>query len=181
MPNDTINNYTVDHDSNQHLDGTITYTDKVIEKIIGRALQSVEGLLSVNGGLFSTIKNKMVNSEDVTEGVDVEVGTKQVATDLKIVVEYDQDIPAIVDSIKSVISDEVKLMTHLEVIEVNVEVVDIKTKEEFQNDSVTLQDRLTEAGQATGEFISNQASKAGHIISETKEQVEEQIETSRVE
>ncbi|MGZ7144881.1 Asp23/Gls24 family envelope stress response protein, partial [Streptococcus pyogenes] len=82
----------------------------------------VDGLLSVSGGFFSDIKNKVVNSENLTEGVNVEVGQKQVATDLKIVVEYGKDIPAIVDSIKSIISDEVKMMTHLEVVEVNIEV-----------------------------------------------------------
>lgn len=173
-------NYTVNHDS-QDLKGTITYADKVIEKIIGRTLQSVDGLLSVSGGFFSDLKNKVVNSEDVTEGVNVEVGTKQVATDLKIVVEYGKDIPAIVDSIKTVISEEVKELTHLEVIEANVEVVDIQTKEEFEAVSVTLQDRAIAAGQATGEFVSTQASKAGEAISTTTETLKEQIESSRVE
>ncbi|MDO5078437.1 MAG: Asp23/Gls24 family envelope stress response protein [Streptococcus minor] len=172
--------YTVNHDT-KDLNGTITYADKVIEKIIGTALQSVEGLLAVSGGFFSDFKNKVVNSDNVAEGVNVEVGTKQVATDLKIVVEYGKDIPAIVDSIKAVISSEVEAMTHLEVVEVNVEVVDIKTKEEFEADSVTLQDRVTEAGQATGEFVSNQASKVGEAISNTTEKVKEQVESSRVE
>lgn len=163
------------------LKGTIVYADKVIEKIIGTALQSVDGLLAVSGGFLTDFKNKVVNSENVAEGVNVEVGTKQVATDLKIVVEYGKDIPAIVDSIKAVVHEEVKLMTHLEVIEVNVEVVDIKTKEQFEADSVTLQDRVTEAGQATGEFVSDQAAKAGEAISQTTEKVKEQIESSRVE
>jgi uncharacterized alkaline shock family protein YloU len=172
--------YTVAHDT-QDLKGTITYADKVIEKIIGQSLVLVDGLLSVSGGFFSDIKNKVVNSENLTEGVNVEVGQKQVATDLKIVVEYGKDIPAIVDSIKSIISDEVKMMTHLEVVEVNIEVVDIMTKTEFEESSVTLQDRVTEASHATGEFVSNQAAKAGEAIAGTTEKVKEQVQSSRVE
>ena len=173
-------NYTVNH-ATKDLNGTITYADKVIEKIIGLALKSVDGLFAVSGGFFSDIKNKVVNSENVAEGVNVEVGTKQVATDLKIVVEYGKDIPAIVDSIRTVISNEVEAMTHLEVIEVNVEVVDIKTKEEFEADSITLQDRLSDATETTSEFVSAQASKVGEAISTTTEKVKDQVESSRVE
>ena len=34
-------------------------------------------------------------------------------------------------------------MTHLDVIEVNVNVVDIKSKEEYEEDSETVQDKVT--------------------------------------
>ncbi|MBM7635429.1 Asp23/Gls24 family envelope stress response protein [Streptococcus saliviloxodontae] len=162
------------------LKGDITYENKVIEKIIGKSLETVDGLLAVNGGFFTNLKNKVVNSEDVTEGIHVEVGTKQVATDLKIVTEYGKDIPAIVDNIKAIISERVLEMTHLEVVEVNVAVVDIQTKEEFEASQVTLQDRVTEAGRATGEFVSEQSAKAGEAISNTTDKVKAQIEESRV-
>ena len=36
-------------------------------------------------------------------------------------------------------------MTHLDVIEVNANVVDIKTKEEFEKDQETVQDKVTDA------------------------------------
>lgn len=35
---------------------TLTYDDKVIEKIVGHALENVGGLLAVTGGFFSNIK-----------------------------------------------------------------------------------------------------------------------------
>ena len=44
----------------------------------------------------------------------------------------------------------------LEVVEVNVNVVDIKTKEQYEADSVSLQDRVTGAVESTGEFVSEQ-------------------------
>lgn len=161
--------------------GTVTYADQVIEKMVGHALQHVPGLLSISGGFFTDIKNKLINSSDVREGINVEVGSKQVATDLKIVVEYGKDIPEIVETMKSIIGTEVKKMTHLEVVEVNVEVVDIKTREEFEAESVTLQDRVASATQATGEVIGNQASKAGDFVSTQTEVVKNKLESSRVQ
>ena len=161
--------------------GTVTYADQVIEKMVGHALQHVPGLLSISGGFFTDIKNKLINSSDVREGINVEVGSKQVATDLKIVVEYGKDIPEIVETMKSIIGTEVKKMTHLEVVEVNVEVVDIKTREEFEAESVTLQDRVASATQATGEVIGNQASKAGDFVTTQTEAVKDKLESSRVQ
>ena len=161
--------------------GTVTYADQVIEKMVGHALQHVPGLLSISGGFFTDIKNKLINSSDVREGINVEVGSKQVATDLKIVVEYGKDIPEIVETMKSIIGTEVKKMTHLEVVEVNVEVVDIKTREEFEAESVTLQDRVASATQATGEVIGNQASKAGDFVTSQTEVVKDKLESSRVQ
>ena len=161
--------------------GTVTYADQVIEKMVGHALQHVPGLLSISGGFFTDIKNKLINSSDVREGINVEVGNKQVATDLKIVVEYGKDIPEIVETMKSIIGTEVKKMTHLEVVEVNVEVVDIKTREEFEAESVTLQDRVASATQATGEVIGNQASKAGDFVTTQTEVVKDKLESSRVQ
>ena len=161
--------------------GTATYADQKNEKMVGHALQHVPGLLSISGGFFTDIKNKLINSSDVREGINVEVGSKQVATDLKIVVEYGKDIPEIVETMKSIIGTEVKKMTHLEVVEVNVEVVDIKTREEFEAESVTLQDRVASATQATGEVIGNQASKAGDFVTTQTEVVKDKLESSRVQ
>ena len=52
------------------------------------SLEKVSGLLAVDGGFFSNIKDKLVNSDNVTHGVNVEVGKEQVAVDLNVVAEY---------------------------------------------------------------------------------------------
>lgn len=54
--------------------GNLTFDDKVIQKIIGIALSEVDGLLTVDGGFFSNVAEKLVNTSDVTSGIDVEVG-----------------------------------------------------------------------------------------------------------
>ncbi|MFW6412486.1 Asp23/Gls24 family envelope stress response protein, partial [Streptococcus anginosus] len=50
--------------------GELTYEDKVIQKIIGLSLDRVPGLLHVDGGFFSNLTEKIVNTNDVTHGVN---------------------------------------------------------------------------------------------------------------
>ncbi|MGT2932761.1 Asp23/Gls24 family envelope stress response protein [Streptococcus catagoni] len=136
--------------------GELTYEDKVIEKIVGIAIEHIDGLLAVNGGFFSNIKDKLVNTNNVRDGVHVEVGKKQVAVDLDIIAEYQKHVPTIFDDIKEIVEKEVKKMTDLDVIEVNVNVVDIKTREQYEADKVSLQDKVSEAAQATSQFTNKQ-------------------------
>lgn len=96
---------------------------------------------------------------NVTTGVDVEVGKTQVAVDLKVVTEYHKNVPDIYEKIKEVIRKEVAAMTELDVVEVNVTVTDIKTKEQQKDDDVSIQDRVTSAAQTTGKFTSEQVDK----------------------
>ncbi|WP_369918411.1 MULTISPECIES: Asp23/Gls24 family envelope stress response protein [Lactococcus] len=147
-------------DKNDHnIKGELTYEDKVIQKIVGLALENIDGLLSIEGGFFSNLTGKLVNNEDVTSGVDVEVGKTQVAVDLKVIVEYRKNVPEIYNQIKDVICKEVANMTDLDVVEVNVTVTDIKTKEQQKKDEITVQDRVTDAVQSTGKFASKQVDK----------------------
>ena len=155
--------------------GELTYDDKVIQKIIGISLEKVSGLLAVDGGFFSNLKDKIVNSDNVTHGVNVEVGKEQVAVDLNVVVEYQKNVPALYEEIKKVVVEEVSKMTDLEVVEVNVNVVDIKTKEQHEADSVSLQDRVTDVAEATGEFASEQFEKAKSGISGGFSAVQEKV------
>lgn len=145
--------------------GKLTYEDKVVQKIIGISLEKVNGLLTVDGGFFSNLTGKLVNTDNITSGVDVEVGEKQVAVDLDIVAEYGKDIHKIYNEMKEIITKEVKNMTGLEVIEVNVNVVDIKTEKQHEEDSVSLQDKMGDATEAVSNFTSEQTDKAKELAS----------------
>ena len=161
--------------------GELTYENKVIQKIIGLSLERVPGLLHVDGGFFSNLTEKLVNTNDVTHGVNVEVGKEQVAVDLNVIVEYRKNVPTLYKEIKDVIVSEVAKMTDLEVVEVNVNVVDIKTKEQHEADSVSLQDRVTDVAESTGEFASEQFSRVksgiGSGVAVAQEKVGEGVET----
>lgn len=160
--------------------GELTYEDKVIQKIIGLSLEKVDGLLAVDGGFFSNMADKIVNTDNVANGVNVEVGKEQVAVDLNVVVEYQKNVPDLYKHIKKVVVEQVSKITNLEVVEVNVNVVDIKTKEQHEADSVSLQDRVTGAVESTGEFASEQYENVktglGNGFSAVKEKVGEGVE-----
>ncbi|HFD1660291.1 TPA: Asp23/Gls24 family envelope stress response protein [Enterococcus faecium] len=170
------------HDSEQEdsMRGELNYEDKVVQKIIGIAIEQVDGLLSANDGFFSNVAGKLVNTDNVTAGIETEVGKKQVAVDMDVIVEYGKDIEKIFEEMQEIIGKEVKNMTHLEVIEVNANVVDIKTKEEFEKDQETVQDKVTDAAKKTGEFASNQTDKvksaAGSGAQKVKENTEPRVQ-----
>ena len=161
--------------------GELTYEDKVIEKIVGLALENVDGLLGVNGGFVANLKDKLVNTESVRDGVNVEVGKKQVAVDLDIVAEYQKHVPTIYDAIKSIVEKEVKKMTDLDVIEVNVKVVDIKTKAQFDAEKVSLQDKVTDMARSTSEFTSHQVENVKTSVGAGVEKLQEQQAEPRVQ
>lgn len=158
------------------LAGELTYENKVIEKIVGYALEHIDGLLAIDGGFFANLKNKVVSTDNVTDGINVEVGTKQVAVDLKVIVEYQKHVGTIFENIKRVIVEEVGKMTDLEVVEVNVTVVDIKTRAQHEADSVTVQERLEYAASTTGEFASKQADHVKSAVSGTVNTIKENTE-----
>ncbi|EGO2842934.1 hypothetical protein IBQ15_002692 [Enterococcus faecalis] len=76
---------------------------------------------------------------------------------------------------EEVITKEVKNMTGLEVIEVNVNVVDIKTEEQHEEDSVSLQDKVGEATESVSNFASEQTEKAKELASKAKELTESRV------
>ena len=164
----------------EEVKGELTYENKVIQKIIGFSLENISGLLAVDGGFFSNLTDKLINTDNVTSGVNVEVGKEQVAVDLNIIVEYKKNVPELYQEIKKVITNDISNITDLEVVEVNVNVVDIKTKEQHEDDSVSLQDRVTNAVESTGEFASEkfEAAKTGisEGLSTAKEKVEDGVE-----
>ena len=161
--------------SNSEARGELTFDNDVIKKIIGQALENVSGLLAVDGGFFSNLTDKLINTDNVTSGVNIEVGKEQVAVDLNIIVEYKKSVPEIFEEIKRVITTDINKMTGLEVVEVNVNVIDIKTKEQHEADSVSLQDRVSNVVESTGEFASDTFTSAKAGISDGFSTVKEKV------
>lgn len=156
--------------------GSLSFDDKVIQKIIGLSLEQIDGLLTVDGGFFSNLADKVINNDDVTTGITAEVGTKQVAADMDIVVEYGKDAHKLYEEMKQLIAKQIHDMTGLELVELNVKVVDIKTKEQHEADSVTLQDRAANTVQAASKTTSKGMAKAKNAAGDAVEEAKARVE-----
>ncbi|MDC2805128.1 Asp23/Gls24 family envelope stress response protein [Leuconostoc suionicum] len=140
--------------------GELTFNDKVIQKIVGYAIENVKGLLGVDGGFVSNIKNKIVNSDDPTDGINVEVGKEQVAVDLDVIMEFGHNAHDIYKELIKVIETQLEKATNLKLVELNVQIIDIQTQAEYKNSRVTLQDKVSDAGSAIKEKTSDGVNSA---------------------
>ncbi|WDC86029.1 Asp23/Gls24 family envelope stress response protein [Priestia megaterium] len=111
---------------------TLTFEDQVIKKIAGMATNEIKGILSMSGGFMSGLTDRFRSTEDITKGINAEVGEKQVALDLKVIVEYGKNVPAIFSETVNNVKKSVHDMTGLEVVEVNMHVEDVMTRSEFE-------------------------------------------------
>jgi uncharacterized alkaline shock family protein YloU len=111
--------------------GRTSIADSVVAKIAGLACREISGVHDMGGGAtraFGAIKEKLPigsSQPSASQGVSVEVGERQAAIDLDIVVEYGGAIVDIAESIRRNVIGKVEAMTGLEVTEVNVTVDDV--------------------------------------------------------
>ncbi|MGW1075797.1 Asp23/Gls24 family envelope stress response protein [Streptomyces sp. NPDC002537] len=110
--------------------GRTTIADGVVEKIAGLAAREVPGVHTLGGGLARTlgaVRERVPGARSsVTRGVKVEVGERQTAVDLDIVVEYGVPITEVAGEVRENVIAAVERMTGLEVVEVNIAVIDVR-------------------------------------------------------
>lgn len=69
--------------------------------------------------------------------VGAEIGTKQAALDLDIVVEYGHDIKKLAKALREKVAAAIAKMAGRDVIEININVVDIKLPEKEEEEKTT--------------------------------------------
>jgi uncharacterized alkaline shock family protein YloU len=115
--------------------GKTTIAASVVQKIAGIAAREISGVYAMGGGVsraFGAIRERIPGGgTGVTNisGVQVEVGEKQAAIDLDLVVEYGASIVDLARAVRRNVITAVEAMTGLEVIEVNIAVNDIHLPE----------------------------------------------------
>ena len=109
--------------------GTTTIDDVVVSKIAGIAAREVSGVDALGGGgarMIGNIRESFGASEDVRQGVDVEVADGTARIDIAITAEYGVAIHELAEAIRRNIMNAVERMTGLSVERVNVVVHDVK-------------------------------------------------------
>jgi uncharacterized alkaline shock family protein YloU len=112
--------------------GRTAIADTVVAKIVGMATREMPGVHAMGMGLsraFGAVRER-IGGADVTQGVGVEVGERQTAVDLDVVVEYGVSIPDLATGIRRNVVDAVEKMCGLEVKEVNLTVGDVHLPDE---------------------------------------------------
>lgn len=118
--------------------GRTTIADSAVEKIVGMAARDVAGVHAMGSGIsraFGAARERVPGApKSVSRGVKVEVGEKQTAVDLEIVVEYGVSITDVAGAVRKNVISAVEWMTGLEVVEVNIAVSDVKLPEEEEEE-----------------------------------------------
>jgi uncharacterized alkaline shock family protein YloU len=110
--------------------GKTTIADTVVAKIVGMATREVPGVHAMGAGMsraLGTMRERIpgVAAPGLTQGVTVEVGERQAAIDLDLIVEYGVSIPDLAAGVRRNVITAVEKMCGLEITEVNITVGDI--------------------------------------------------------
>ena len=125
--------------------GRTTISDVVVAKIVSLATREVDGVYAMGTGtarMIGAVRQRVpgVRSAD-TQGVSVEVGERQAAADLDLVVEYGVSIPDLAAAVRGNVISAVERICGLEVTEVNVGIDDIHLPGE-QDTTTTTEPRV---------------------------------------
>lgn len=109
--------------------GKTTIAEAVVSKIAGIATREISGVHGLGGGTsraVGALRERIPGGRtNMSQGVTVEVGERQAAIDIDLVVEYGVSITDLAASIRRNVIGSVERMTGLEVTEVNLDVQDV--------------------------------------------------------
>ncbi|HEY9061313.1 MAG TPA: Asp23/Gls24 family envelope stress response protein [Pseudobacteroides sp.] len=115
--------------------GTVKVTDEVVAIIAGIAAMEVPGVAGMSGGIAGEIV-EMLGRKSLSKGVKVEVGEKQAAIDLYIIIDYGCRIPDVSWDIQERVKKTVETMTGLNVVEVNIHIQGVNFDTENKNGTI---------------------------------------------
>lgn len=114
--------------------GKVTFNSDVVATIAGLATIDVPGIAGMSGGIASGVA-ELLGRKNLTKGVKVEVGEKECAIDLHIIVEYGVRIHEVCFNVQNEVNNAIANMTGLKAVEINIYVqgVQIDKKEERES------------------------------------------------
>ncbi len=115
--------------------GSVKVTDEVVAIIAGISAIEVPGVAGMSGGIAGEIV-EMLGRKNLSKGVKVEVGEKEAAIDLFIIIDYGCRIPDVSWDIQERVKKSVETMTGLNVIEVNIHIQGVNFEKEGSKQEV---------------------------------------------
>ncbi|QZY56962.1 Asp23/Gls24 family envelope stress response protein [Crassaminicella profunda] len=114
--------------------GQIKIADEVVGVIAGLAATEVPGVAGMSGGIAGGIA-EMLGRKNLSKGIKVEVGEKEAAIDLYIIVEYGAKIPDVAWQIQERVKKAIETMTGLNVVEVNIHVQGVNMEKDEKEEN----------------------------------------------
>ncbi len=108
--------------------GNTTIADTVVTKVAGIAAREVRGVHNLGGGVsraLGSMTQRVGISDERSQGVAVEVGEREAAVDLTVVIEFGESVPQVSKAIRENVIKRIEGITGLSVTEVNVAVNDL--------------------------------------------------------
>jgi len=124
----TIGPYDKDEDT-----GVVRISDDVVGTIAGIAATEVEGVAGMSGGIVGGI-TEMLGRKSLAKGVKVEVGEREAALDMFVVVDYGVRIPEVAQRVQESVKRAVESMTGLTVVEINVHIQGVAFHQESREE-----------------------------------------------
>ena len=119
--------------------GNTTIADVVVAKIVALAAREIDGVYAMGEGtarMMGAVRQRVPGVQSsAAQGVAVEVGARQAAADIDLVVEYGISIPDLANAIRNNVISQVERICGLEVTEVNVGIDDIHLPGEEDTDT----------------------------------------------
>ena len=121
--------------------GHTRIADGVVAKIAGMAAREIGGVYAMGGGTARAVGavrdvvSGKTEGGSASRGVAVEVGERQAAVDIDLVVEYGTAIQELAGAVRRNVTAGVERMTGLEVTEINIHVDDIHLPDDEDDES----------------------------------------------
>ncbi|MBE7189149.1 Asp23/Gls24 family envelope stress response protein [Jatrophihabitans endophyticus] len=110
-------------------EGRTVVADVVVEKIASIAAREITGVHRMGSGAaraLGAVRERIPGARAATgPGVSVEVGERQAAVDLALVMEYGAEVGDLSRAVRANVIGSIERMTSLEVTEVNINILDV--------------------------------------------------------
>ena len=113
--------------------GSVKISDDVVAIIAGLSATEVKGIAGMSGGIVGGL-TEFVGKKNPSKGVKVQVGEKEAAVDLHVIVEFGVRIPEVAQEVQRNVKKAIESMTGLSVVEINVHIQGVAFPNETRDD-----------------------------------------------